>query len=168
MVSDIEHLSPIGKSDHETLVFSLYVCQEKQKEQEQELKYDLSKGNFAQMMTEFYEFYLSCILDTSINQCLQIIKERIHDSMNKNIPTDKCNQNNRSKPVWMTGQIRKSVKRKYNLYKRFLNTDKNFDYRKYLDCRNECNKTAKKAKREHGGEREKKNTTTTTKNNTTV
>ena len=42
MVSDIEHLSPIGKGDHETLVFSLYVCEEKQKEQEQELKYDLS------------------------------------------------------------------------------------------------------------------------------
>ena len=32
MVSDTEHLSPIGKSDHETLVFSLYVYEEKQKE----------------------------------------------------------------------------------------------------------------------------------------
>ena len=41
-ISNTEHLSPIGKSNHETLVFSLYVCEEKQKEQEQELKYDLS------------------------------------------------------------------------------------------------------------------------------
>ena len=31
---------------------------------------------------------------TTINQCWQIIKEMIHDSMNKNIPTVKCNQNN--------------------------------------------------------------------------
>ena len=69
MVSGIEHLSP-GKSDNETLVFSLlYACEEKQKEQEQEFKYDLSKakGNFAQMRTEFDEFDWSCILDTSIN-----------------------------------------------------------------------------------------------------
>ena len=85
--------------------------------------------------------------DTSTNQCWQVIKERIHDSMNTNNPTVKCNQNNRSKPVWMTGKVRKSVKRKYNLYKRFLNTNKNFDYRKYLDCRNDCNKIVKKEKR---------------------
>ena len=102
------------------------ICEEKQKEQE--LKYDLSKGNFAQMRTEFDEFDGSCILDTSINKCWQIIKDRIRDSMNKNILTVKCNQNNRSKPVWMTGKVRKSVKRKYNLYKRFLDTNKNFDY----------------------------------------
>ena len=71
MVSGIKHLSP-GKSDNETLVFSLlYVCEEKQKEQEQEFKYDLSKakGNFAQMRTEFDDFDWSCNLDTSINQC---------------------------------------------------------------------------------------------------
>ena len=103
MVSDVEHISPIGKSDHETLLFSLYVCEEEQKEQE--LKYDLNKVNFAQMRTKFD---WSCILDTSINQCWQIIKERIHHSMNKNIPTVKCNQNNGSKPVCMTGKLRKS------------------------------------------------------------
>ena len=62
MVSDVEHISPVGKSDHETLVFSLYVCEEKQKEQEQELKYDLNKGNFAQMRTEFDEFDWSCTI----------------------------------------------------------------------------------------------------------
>ena len=62
------------------LVFSLYVCEEK--EQEQEFKCDLSKamGNFAQMRTEFDEFNWSCIRDTSINQCWQI-KERIHEVM---------------------------------------------------------------------------------------
>ena len=56
MVSNIEHLSPypVGKNDHETLVFPLYVCEEK--EHEQELKYDLTKGNSAQMRTEFEEF----------------------------------------------------------------------------------------------------------------
>ena len=84
MVSGTEHLFP-GKSDNETPVFSLlYVCEEKQKEQEQEFKYDMSKanGNFAQMRrTELDEFDWSCILDTSINQCWQIIKERIHDVM---------------------------------------------------------------------------------------
>ena len=57
------------------------MCEEKQKEQKQEFKYDLSKGNFAQVRTEFDEFDWSCILDASINQCWQIIKERIHDVM---------------------------------------------------------------------------------------
>ena len=56
----------------------------------------------------------------------------------------------------MTGKVRKSVKRKYNLYKRFLNTNKNFDYQKYLDCRNECNKIVKKAKREYENKKKAK------------
>ena len=96
--------------------------------------------------------------DTSTNQCWQVIKERIHDSMNTNIPTVKCNQNNGSKPVCMTGKLRKRVKRKYSLYKRFLNTNK------YLDCRNECNKIVKKAKREYE-EKKKKNVQSKTKSN---
>ena len=58
-----EPLSPIaGKSDHETLIFSLYVCEEKQKEQEQELKYDLSW--WCEMSSFLFYFlcrYLFCV-----------------------------------------------------------------------------------------------------------
>ena len=66
MISDnnIEHLPPTGKSSHETLVLSLHMYVNK-KQKEQEFKYDLSKGNFAQMGTEFDEFDWGCILDTS-------------------------------------------------------------------------------------------------------
>ena len=80
MASGTEHLSP-GKSDNERLVFSLlYVCEKKQKEQEQEFKYDLSKAKVtAQMRTEFDQFDWGCILDTSINQCWQIVKVKVQD-----------------------------------------------------------------------------------------
>ena len=60
------------------------MCVKKSKRyKNKKFKYDLSKakGNFAQMRTEFDEFDWSCILDASIHQCWQILKERIHDVM---------------------------------------------------------------------------------------
>ena len=49
-----------------------------------------------------------------------------------------------SKPVWMIGKVRKSVKIKYNLYiiirGSWTQIRTLITAGKYLDCRNECNK----------------------------
>ena len=49
----------------------------------------------------------------------------------------------------MTGKTKKSIKKKYNLYRRFLNSNKTHDYEKYLLCRNQCNKIIGNAKEEY-------------------
>ena len=45
LISDILHTAPVGKSDHEVLVFQLYVTRKKSR-QEPKYKYNLSKGNY--------------------------------------------------------------------------------------------------------------------------
>ena len=49
----------------------------------------------------------------------------------------------------MTGKTKKSIKKKYNLYRRFLNSNRTHDYEKYLLCRNQCNKIIGNAKKEY-------------------
>ena len=82
-------------------------------------RFDLSKANFAQMRKDFENFDWSYLHEASINQCWEIIKPRIHESMNENIPKVKYRKDKRLKPVWMTGKIKKSIKKKYNLYNKF-------------------------------------------------
>ena len=63
------------------------------------------------MRKDFENFNWSYLHEASINQCWEIIKTRILESMNGNIQKVKCGQDNRLKPVWMTGKMKKSIKR---------------------------------------------------------
>ena len=45
--------------------------------------------------------------------------------------------------------VKKSVKKKYNLYKKFPKSRKNYDYQQYITIRNKCNKIIKDAKRDY-------------------
>ena len=46
----------------------------------------------------------------------------------------------------MSPEIRKSVKRKYKLFKRFLNSNNSYHYKQYVTARNEASKAVKKGK----------------------
>ena len=133
------HLNPIAKSDHETLLFLLYIYQPMPAERE-DSRYDLSKPNFAQMTKEFENSDWSYLHEASINQGWEIVQTRIHKSLNGNIQKVEISKNNRLKPVWMAGKIKKSIKKKCNLYKKFVNSNKSHDYQKYVLCRNQCHK----------------------------
>ena len=68
----------------------------------------------------------------SDSQCLEVIKTRaVHKSIRRNIPKMKCGED-RLKPAWMTRKIKKNIKKKYNLYNKFLNSNKSHDYQKHL------------------------------------
>ena len=57
--------------------------------------------------------------------------------------------NKNTTPRWMTSKIKRVVKRKYNLYKKYLNTRLECDQTNYVNVRNECNKSIRCAKRKH-------------------
>ena len=55
------------------------------------------------------------------------------------IPKVKKRINKNTTPRWMTSKIKRVVKRKYNVYKKYLNT--RLDQTIYVNVRNECNKS---------------------------
>ena len=66
-------------------------------------------------------------------------------------PWDEVKQrmNKNTTPRWMTSKIKRVVKRKYNLYKKYLNTRLECDQTNYVNVINECNKSIRCAKRNH-------------------
>ena len=57
--------------------------------------------------------------------------------------------NKNTTPRWMTSKIKRVVKRKYKLYKKYLNTRLECDQTNYVNVRNECNKAIRCAKINH-------------------
>ena len=74
------------------------------------------------MRKDFENLDWSYLHEASINQCWEIVKTRIHKSMNGYVQKVKYSKDNRLKPVRMAVKIKKSIKKKkYILYKKFLN-----------------------------------------------
>ena len=63
------------------------------------------------------------------------------------IPKVKKRMNTNTTPRWMTSKIKRVVKRKYNLYNKYLNTRLECDQTNYVNVRNDCNKSIRCAKR---------------------
>ena len=77
LVSDIQHNSPIGKSDHDVLIFKLYVENER-KQNEDIYKYDLCKGDFDSMRSYLLEQNWTRLADMDVESCWLEIKTHIH------------------------------------------------------------------------------------------
>ena len=74
LISDIEHGSPIGKSDHETLFFTLYVEIVQSTDINDEYVYDLSKGDYKKMRMNLRDFDWNVMLNGDVDQCWNVIK----------------------------------------------------------------------------------------------
>ena len=69
LVSEIEHYSPIGKSDHETLFFNLYIGVDRWNEKDEGYTLDLKNGNYVKMRQMLKQTDWSQILESSVEQC---------------------------------------------------------------------------------------------------
>ena len=149
LISDIEHGSPIGKSDHETLFFTLYVEIVQSTDINDEYVYDLSKGDYKKMRMNLRDLDWNVMLNGDVDQCWNVIKGELQEAMRVCIPKVKKRINTNMTPRWMTNKIKRVVKKKYNLYKKYLNTRLECDQTNYVNVINECNKSIRCAKRKH-------------------
>ena len=73
LISDVEHLTPLGKSDHEVLSFKLYLA-DKHEAENIELYFDMKNGNFSQMRSELKELDWSILPDLDVENSWTLIK----------------------------------------------------------------------------------------------
>ena len=85
-ISNIEYYSAIGKSDHETLLFTLCTGIDKSNEQEVDSRFDLNKGNYNAMRDSIAELDWTTTLNGSIDQCWESIKGVILKVKRKGTP----------------------------------------------------------------------------------
>ena len=147
LISDIIHLCPIGKSDHEVLLFNLYI--EDKEEDVIDWKYNLKKGNYKAMRDALKDVDWSYINEMNVDTCWNEIKGKLKSNMKEYIPKSKVTNGKSTKSLWMNAKAMKNIKKKHKLYKRYLQTEEGLEYQRFIIQRNKCDKIIKNAKREY-------------------
>ena len=145
-MSDIFHNSPLGKSDHDILLFNLYVNKNIDKEVD-DTTYNLMKGNNNEMRKELDQMNWQGLNELDVEQCWYVIKDTIHKVMDKHIPKIKSETNSKGKkPKWITWKMQKIINKKNNLYRKYIISKKQYDLSLYIKCWNESDAEVRKAK----------------------
>jgi hypothetical protein len=76
-------------------------------------------------------------------------KDVIEKGIEECIPKVRNRTGKRAKPVWMDNKAMRLLKKKYNCYKRFMQTKSGKDYSNYIKVRNESTKLIKKLRKSH-------------------
>ena len=152
LVNDIIHEAPIGKSDHDTLIFQLNIPKEKIVK-EKVYRYNLSKGNYEDMRKYFDSISWENLEVLKVEECWNEIKSKILEGMEKFIPKIETKTCKKINPCWMNNKLLKKIKKKYYAFKRYLITKDGKDYETYIRKRNQTAREIRRAKRKH----EKKN-----------
>ena len=159
-VTSVEYCSHIGKSDHILLKVKTAIKKVKVTEKEKQ-RYNFEKGNYSAFkeyitntswpMTDNSVVFSNNLTDNtvvisaSINDTWNFIKDKIKEGMEMFIPKVTIS-NKKKRPAWMSSEIKKSVRKKYKLFKRFLESNNSWYYYEYIKVRNQTTKDIKKAK----------------------
>ena len=145
LVEDLQLQGPIGNSDHAVVTFNLVL----NLENNTEIKYrkDYKKGNFTGLKAELNNINWDQMLKGDINQKWVIFKQTVLKLEDKYIPTKKITYNHKHK-LNLSLDVRKSVKKKHGLWKKYMNTRDGSDYREYCKSRNKVKNLIKKIRKE--------------------
>ena len=148
MISDITHHSPIGRSDHDVLIFELYIPKESNIKPTT-MSYQLKRGDYKKMRQESKDFNWKVMNDLNTNKSWILFKNKLHELMNNHIPKKQIGNGIRTKPAWMSNRVLKKIRKKYHAYKRYQLTDEWEDYMTYLKLLDISNKETTDAKKDH-------------------
>ena len=141
----IEYCSAIGHSDH--LFIKIFTTIPKTTQSTNDTyMFDYNKGNYANFNSYMMEEDWKILNDLDVEEGWLKLKNKILCGTDAFIPKVKL-KNKKPKPPWMTIEVKKSIKTKYKLFKRYLDSNNSFYYKQYIAKRNETSKIIKKLKK---------------------
>ena len=145
-INNVRHLDPLGKSDHEVLAIELNLPKPNPPGKK-------TKLDFSKMDTEGFRQYLSeCKWDQLDTLNCQESIDKVYNILNvgidKFVPL-KTVKASKSKQPWLNSSCHKNAKKKYLLYKRFLQTKSSYYYKQYINQRNLLKKLIRKSVRDY-------------------
>ena len=144
MVENLHDIAPIGKSDHVGMVWT-YVCNSGiTTSDENQPKKNFKKADYSKMKDYFNTIDWDKVMDgLSCEEAWQVLKSKYDIAVDDNVPLKKTNS--KYKPQWMKSSVRKSIKRKHALYKKYRKTKCYHDYEEYKKQNNRTRQTVRKA-----------------------
>ena len=117
--------------------------------QKESKRFDWDNGDYKNFKKYISDTDWKAIKNMNVQDCWTYIKEKIQKGIKEYVPTKIISNKTKDKPTWFSHTIKKNVKNKYKLFKRFLETDSSRDYKQYIEARNSTCKMIKKAKKCH-------------------
>ena len=147
MVTNIEHLAPLGMSDHSVLIFN-YTCYTTIPST-RVLRHQYHRGNYQAMRSDldvdWDEMFDQCPDDP--NQQLKIFTDILKTSQEKHIPKRDVTKAATTRRTPLDAKIRTEIRRKHRLWERFMRDRSDEKRLAYTRQRNRVRKLSRQAKK---------------------
>ncbi|XP_071944696.1 uncharacterized protein [Antedon mediterranea] len=144
-VSNLLHLPPLGKSDHDCL-FWQYVYKLDIPSKETKSFHNYNKGDYISIKRELSNINWSDEFDNqTTDEMYNSINEVLCNMTELYIPTFGSTRSKGQNKPWMTSAVKKSVKKKYQLYKSFRETQNERDHMAYKKQNNRTRQAVRNA-----------------------
>ena len=135
LVEKLEHLSPLGKSDHSMLSFEMKIKDTSNYQPRTVFNYD--KGNYGNMMKDLSIDWQTEFLQSGQDTTKQweLLKSRIKSSQKNHIPTYQTSENHYLKKgkIPLNEDIRKEIRKKHRCWQRAYETKSRSKYQSGKD-----------------------------------
>ena len=149
MVEDLTYHSPLGKSHHSVLQFTLK-CYYNAKLSSRET-YQYEKGNYQGLRNHLGSLdWDKCLENKSTEECWETLLNTILEAQKKYVPrkTVKGNVTKKKQPLWMNEAAMTKVRKKHAAWRRYMGTREGQDYTAFCRARNQAKWATRQALRQ--------------------
>ena len=144
---EVKITAPVGNSDHNVLMYEVLCNTVKNSSDKIRLCYN--QADYVRMRP-FIREKLKCIDPQlmSVTQLWQEFNDVMQEAIQKFVPVSQMKDNSRKKPLWMTGKVLRTVKKKHKLWKKCKQHNSNTKSLEYKRQVNKASKAVRSAKKE--------------------
>jgi hypothetical protein len=145
MIEEVEIKCPVSNSDHNVLLFKLNCKTEVIKNLLKNYRYD--KGDYVNMKAELNAINWEEIYSNKdVEEIWVLFQQKLMELREKYVPESVPKK--RELPKWMTGSIRKGIKKRNKAWKKYVDEPNYANLDRYKVLRNKTNKETERKKRE--------------------
>ena len=146
MITDIDHLSPLGKSDHSVLSLKINCYSRINTYAKQKIYYN--KANYEEIKNELNKIDWKTTLDSKdINQQWEIFVTKIKEQIKNYVPQKEITNNTKRK-FPLSKQAQETIKNKHKLWKKYLLTKDTTVHKQFCKVRNKVKTITKRAQKQ--------------------
>ena len=145
LISDLQYLAPVGKSDHATLLYKLKSNTRSNDPKVSNFNY--YKGNYTAMKEEIASIDWEDILSSwDIDDCWEVFEKTIISSIEKNIPSSSSRPKRKR---WLNKDAEQTVRNKKRCYNRYSKKKSQQALEEYKQARNRATQLTREARKAH-------------------
>ena len=152
-IVNIEHLPPLGKSDHDLLTVSLNIPKELSSNSNSDIRFCFRKTNFVGFSKYLKDTDWEKLDGASCEEATAYFENVLYEGFNKFVPKQK--EQKKKQRFWLNNKAMRLIRKKYVMYKRYTHsrdyslTSIQYDYQQYIETRNKAKRELRKSVKDY-------------------